>query len=182
VRARARTEIQIQSPTACILTLHGEHDLASRPGLTVALAVARGYVHVLVDLTHCTFGDASLVSTLLVASKRLRARDGALELVVPPSAYPVRRVLELAGAHTRLPIHETRAEGIASMSSAETLRAHPRRGRLRLVSARIDHLHSKTEAARHTHDAKARGFTVVRAEIADAFTGERHRDTGRRAA
>jgi hypothetical protein len=41
VTAPSNIEIEIHTPESCILTLHGEHDSASREGLTLALTLAR---------------------------------------------------------------------------------------------------------------------------------------------
>ena len=94
--AQSSIEIEIHSPTSCIVTLHGEHDMASREAVTMALALTRDYSRVLVDLTTCTFIDATVTNALLAAAARLQ--DGrSLELVVPAASHPVRRLLSVAG-------------------------------------------------------------------------------------
>ena len=39
--AQPTTEIEIHSPTVCIVTLRGEHDMASSEAITLALTLAR---------------------------------------------------------------------------------------------------------------------------------------------
>ena len=109
--AQANIEIQIHSSNICIVTLRGEHDAASSEAVTLALAAARHYGNILVDLGECTFVDSSLISALLLAAKRARQLGGALELVVPVEANAVRRTLEIANVQMLLPFHATREPG-----------------------------------------------------------------------
>ncbi len=176
-------DIEIHSETACIIVLRGEHDVSSKPALSATLVEAAAYRNVLVDLSECTFIEASLSSALVRAAQRLRAGDGALELVVPGRAHVVRRMLEVAKVQTIVPFHATRAAGIASIDSAERLHAHrDELQRLRDVSARIDQLQAKTELSRARQLVGARpGVTVVRAQIVagpGALAAERDRRPG----
>ena len=113
--AQPTTEIEIHSPTVCIVTLRGEHDASSREALTMALTLARGYAHVLVDLAGCQFVDSSVINALLLAARRAREHGGSVELVVPVDTTAVRRTLEIANVQMSLPFHGTRAEAIASV-------------------------------------------------------------------
>ena len=134
----------------------------------MALVLARRYAHVLVDLTHCTFLDARIVGALLAAAARMRATDGALELIAPRRVDGIYRTLALAGVLPLLPIHATRSDGLAAVTTAARVRAHDRPVSLRAVSAEIDHLQSEPAISRTIHAAKMRGSTVLRARIEDA--------------
>jgi anti-sigma B factor antagonist len=147
-------EIRIHSAAACIVTLRGEHDVDSRETVTLALAAARDYTNILVDLSGCTFIDSSVITTLLEAAKRARQGDGALELVVPTEANAVRRTLEIANVQGMLPFNETAAEGLASMAAGVLLA--PERAHLGLLNVHVQDV-AKTRA----------GVTVVRARVAD---------------
>jgi anti-anti-sigma factor len=166
VAAQSSIEIEVYSPATCIVTLRREHDMASKLGVEQALALAATYRYTLVDLSRCTFMDAAVMGTLLRAASAARHADGALELVVPPGAANVRRLLELTGIPAILPAHSTRAQAIASVESAARLRAHkPQPRRLRRVRARIEHLQGTTEAGRARRLAPIAGVTVIRARV-----------------
>jgi anti-anti-sigma factor len=151
-------EIRIHSAAACIVTLRGEHDVNSRETVTLALAAARAYSNILVDLAACTFIDSSIITTLLEAAKRARQADGALELVVPTESNAVRRTLEISNVQGMLPFNETAAGGLASMATGVLLA--PERAHLGLMNVHVEDV------------AKVRkGVTVVRAQVADEAPG-----------
>ena len=168
---RPPIEIQIFTRATCVVLLRGEHDVSSGLGTTLEMAIASGYRNVLVDLSECTFIASSLNSSLLTAARRIRDRDGALELVVPTDAPVVRRMLAMTNVQTVIPFHATRAAGMASVAAAEQLGAHrdarrDERARLRAVSAKIDLLQSRTESSRALQAVRRdEGVTVVRAQI-----------------
>lgn len=141
--AHVTIEVQILSPTASVVTLRGEHDLSSRPDIALALAAASEHRNVLVDLSESTFIDSSIISALLLASKRLQERDGALELVIPPAARAMHRVMQVTGVQVVLPSHETREAGIASLDSHQPGRAVDRVTQHNAVS---DARHGETSA------------------------------------
>lgn len=84
-----------RGPPAVVVTLRGEHDLATRPEVAevVAEAIAVGDVDVVMDLGRVEFMDASTVGVIVWARELLRARGQALTLRAPSPC--VRRVLEL---------------------------------------------------------------------------------------
>jgi anti-anti-sigma factor len=169
VAAQSSIEIEVYSRATCIVTLRREHDMASRLGVEQALALAATHRYTIVDLSRCTFMDAAVMGTLLRAASAARHADGALELVVPPSAANIRRLLELTGVPVILPYHSTRVEAIASVESAARLHAYtPRAHGLRRVCARIEHLQAKTEASKARRNANISGITVVRARVEPA--------------
>jgi anti-anti-sigma factor len=158
----------MQTREACIVTLHGEHDVATSEGVALALALARDYAHVLVDLTPCTFLDGAVINALLVGARRMRAAEGALELIAPSDVRGVRRTLALAGVLPLLPIHATRSEGLIAITTAERVRAHDRPLSFRAVSAEIDHLEGEPPASRTLRATKLRGHTVLRAQVEES--------------
>ena len=164
--APSSIEIEVYSPTTCIVTLRREHDIASKLGVEQALALAAPHRYTVVDLSRCTFMDAAVMGTLLRAASAARHAYGALELVVPPSAGNIRRLLELTGIPEILPSHRTRAEAIGSVEAAARLCAHkPQLHGLRRVTARIEHLQAKTEASRARRMAGITRVTVIRAHV-----------------
>jgi hypothetical protein len=149
--------------------------------MTLALAHARTYWGLLVDLTSCSFIDATVTRALLSDAGRRRAARASLELVVPRDASHVRRILEVTGAIEALPIHENRSAGLGALSSAERVARHDGRCDLYDVSARIDRLYRMTNAGRRLPPASGPGgATVIRAEVQSEDA--RLDDRGRRAA
>jgi anti-anti-sigma factor len=151
--AHNAVQVEIHSLPACIVTLHGEHDIASIETVSLALVAARRYPLVLVDLSRCAFLDASLINTLLAASKRARHRGGTLELVVPVEPNAVRRTLELANVQANLPFHATRATALGSLAAKR--RPHREPG---IKSA-------PAGAMRKLRIERAPSATVLRAEV-----------------
>jgi anti-anti-sigma factor len=96
-----------------VVELYGEHDLATREAVRVALASLRG--DVLVDLSECTFIGSTVIGTIVKAA-RARASEGyRLELVLPPPNSPVGRTLALVGIHDLL----SGGDGLASADANE---------------------------------------------------------------
>lgn len=80
-----------------IVWVRGEHDIATKVSLAVAIARAaqRDDADLLVDLSEVTFMDASTIGALVGSRNRLRTRSQSLQLRAP--SPPARRVLELCG-------------------------------------------------------------------------------------
>lgn len=95
---------------AGVVTLRGEHDVATTSELDQVLASIEG--DILVDLTACSFIDSSVIGVLIGAVRAL-ARDGhRLELVIPEANTAVSRIADVVGLRTfvsvveRLPVDE----------------------------------------------------------------------------
>ncbi len=162
------SQVEIISAETAIVTLGGEHDLASAAQLAVALAVAARCPNILVDVSGSAFIDSTVTSAFLRAAGKARQRDGALELVVPAGGI-ARRALDLAGVAPLLTCHETRRAALASV----TTRTQQRSGRsaLRAVTAKIEDLEAKTESERAQMAAHDAGVIVIRARIDDPVPG-----------
>jgi anti-anti-sigma factor len=119
---RPTVEVETVAPDIAIATLRGEHDLATRAELTDALARASGHSRLLVDLGACTFLDSTVIGLIVSTCQRMWERDRRLELVIPPEAETIRRVVKIAGLTTFLTIHATRAEALAVMQAEERSR------------------------------------------------------------
>jgi anti-anti-sigma regulatory factor len=87
-----------------VVALRGEHDLLTREGVRVALASVRG--RVLVDLTACTFLDATIIGVLLARARRLDRIGSGLEVLLPVTGAPVARVLELVHIRDLVTAHD----------------------------------------------------------------------------
>lgn len=102
-----------------VVWVRGEHDLASRVALVVAIARAakRDDADLLVDLSEVTFMDASTIGALVGSRNRLSIRSRSLQLRAPSPL--ARRVLEQCGL-TDL-IHPEAAEATHPTGAAAAL-------------------------------------------------------------
>jgi anti-anti-sigma factor len=140
-------EVDISPSNAMIVTLRGEHDLSTKPELATAL-VASNCPGVLVDLSDASFIDSSVINALLTAAARLRNAGGALELIIPPGAHPLRNVFRLMSLPTLLPVHGSREAALASLAARHG-RQRPKSGvRLRALVQLIEESHAAGELRR----------------------------------
>ena len=109
--------VEQPAPGVVIVTLAGEHDLATRQGFSDALEQAGDAANILVDLSGCTFMDSTTIGVLVVAFQAQSQRGRRLELTIPPAARALQRTAEVAGLTTFLTIHESREAGLASIQS-----------------------------------------------------------------
>jgi anti-anti-sigma factor len=89
---------------AAVVELHGEHDLATREAVRVALASLRG--NLLVDLSECSFIGSTVIGTIVEAAQRLARAGYRLELVLPPPDSQVGKTLALVGIHELLHVQD----------------------------------------------------------------------------
>jgi anti-anti-sigma factor len=109
------------SARAAVVTLGGDHDVASRRAIEDAFSVAGTGRDLLVDLSECTFIDSTIIKLLLQTMRRLEEQDARLELVidVDPRGH-VARVAELMGIADVIPTHGSRSDGIRSLADGES--------------------------------------------------------------
>ncbi len=110
--------IEVVSATVAVVTLGGDHDVASRDAIADALGVAATGRDLLVDLSDCTFIDSTIIKLLLQTRRSLAEQDARLELVIDcESPGHVARVAELMGIADVIPTHGTRSDGIGSLAA-----------------------------------------------------------------
>jgi anti-sigma B factor antagonist len=112
--------IEVVSARAAVVTLEGDHDVASRNALADAFRVAGTGRDLLVDLTECTFIDSTIIKLLLQTMRQMEEQDARLELVIDsdPRGH-VARVFELMGIGDVIPTHVSRSAGIRSLADGE---------------------------------------------------------------
>jgi anti-sigma B factor antagonist len=109
--------IEVVSDTAAVVTLEGDHDVASRGAIADAFNVAATGRDLLVDLTECTFIDSTIIKLLLQTMRALEEKDGRLEIVIDVDSHGhVARVAELMGIADVIPTHGSRSDGIRSLA------------------------------------------------------------------
>lgn len=102
-----------------IVWLHGDHDIATKVAVVVAIARAaqRDDADLLVDLSEVTFMDASTIGALVGSRNQLRGRSQSLLLRAPSES--ARRVLDLCGlSHL---VHHARTEAVRPTGAAAAL-------------------------------------------------------------
>jgi anti-anti-sigma factor len=89
--------------TATIVSVSGELDLASAPGLNGALAdiINNADESVVLDLTAVEFLDSAAMHAVLSIARHATAKD--VRLVILPAAPPVHAPFVLAGIEDELP-------------------------------------------------------------------------------
>ena len=112
--------IEVVSSRAAVVTLGGDHDVASRDAIADAFSVAGTGRDLLVDLTECTFIDSTIIKLLLQTMRALEEQDARLELVIDtdPRGH-VARVAELMGIADVIPTHGSRSDGIRSLADGD---------------------------------------------------------------
>jgi anti-anti-sigma factor len=111
--------IEIVSATAAVVTLGGDHDVASLDAVDDAFRVAGAGRDLLVDLSACTFIDSTIIKLLLRTRRTLEVSGARFELVIDPTpSGHVARVAALMGIGEVIPTHDSRSEGIRSLSAA----------------------------------------------------------------
>lgn len=98
---------------SCVVVLTGEHDLSSAPELTTALADSASAAATVVDLSETSFIDSAVLG-VLIASHREAVADGRRWAMVvgAGSGAAVRRILELTGLDSVLPVYSTREDAL----------------------------------------------------------------------
>ena len=112
---RGTITIAHHAPGLTIVALLGEHDISTEPRLSRALNEAAKRSDVLVDLSECRFIDSSVIRVLASAARAAAARGERLELAIPATQAPIRRISELARLDELLTIHDTREAALASL-------------------------------------------------------------------
>jgi len=92
-------------PYAAIVSLHGEHDLAT--AATIRDALSSLYGPILLDLSPCEFIDSTVIRAVLDKHRQLETDGHRVDLLVPPDRKVIRRVLDVSGLRLVLTVHDT---------------------------------------------------------------------------
>ena len=97
-------DLRAEPGDVIVLTLIGDHDLATKPSLVAELAALAPEAAVVIDLTRCTFVDSTVIGAILNTRQPNRPR---VSLVLPPDTSYVVRALSVLGVRDLLPVHPT---------------------------------------------------------------------------
>ncbi|MDQ1006160.1 anti-sigma B factor antagonist [Streptomyces sp. V4I23] len=105
-----QVELTATGPDSCRMTMAGELDVVTAPGVRQALrAAVAEYQHIVVDLGKVHFCDCTGVSALLAGARAARAHDVDLCLrAVPCSLARILRLSGSGGAFTIEPVQPVR--------------------------------------------------------------------------
>jgi anti-sigma B factor antagonist len=104
------SRIDVESRTGVwLLSLHGEHDLATQPSLREQLGHVRAAGGpIVVDLSAAGFVDSTIIGALLDCAEGKAARV----FVVAPPGSAARRLADLVRLADALPVHDDLTAGI----------------------------------------------------------------------
>ena len=102
-----------------LIELEGEVDVYTAPHLKQQMItlLEEGHVEMVVDLTKVEYLDSTALGVLIGGLKRVRERDGNLQLICPSPR--IRRVFEITGLDKIFDIYNTEEETVAKVESKE---------------------------------------------------------------
>lgn len=110
--------LDTSEPGIAVVLLEGEHELYGAAKLQKQLETLIGEgLALVVDLTRATFLDSSIVSVLLRARAKAREARTSYSIVVDDSTgEPVRRMFEITGLASILPVVDRRETALRRAS------------------------------------------------------------------
>ena len=110
-----RLQFDTTEPGVAIVVLEGEHELFGAPKLQRQLEGLIGEgLSIVIDLSQAAFLDSSVVAVLLRAREAAGEAGSLFSIVLDDSTgEPVRRMFEITGLASILPVVGSRAEALA---------------------------------------------------------------------
>ena len=102
-----------------VIELGGEVDLYTAPEFKERMVqlIEGGKKQIVVDLSKATFIDSTTLGVLVGGVKRLRPTGGSLSLVC--TDQNITKIFEITGLDRVFPIHESRDDALAAVTTAE---------------------------------------------------------------
>lgn len=102
-----------------IIGLEGEVDVYTAPQLKQQIIdlLDNGVNHIIVNLTQVDYLDSTALGVLIGGLKRLRERDGALDLICPNPR--IRRIFEITGLDKIFDMYTTEDEALERVKVKE---------------------------------------------------------------
>lgn len=103
-----------------VVSIQGEHDIASAPELRSVLAAAlEAHSGVVADLTPASFVDSTVLGVLLGAREQAQERGRGFAVLLSADAeLAVRRIIDVTGLAPILPVFDTRDAAFAAARAA----------------------------------------------------------------
>jgi anti-anti-sigma regulatory factor len=108
-----RVELRELSEQTTVVAAVGDQDLSVKRRLLEQLERARTAPTLIIDLTHCTFVDSTIIATL--QAQRPAGPKHRVEVVLPASGSNAGRALQLVALSDQLPTHRTLEDALASV-------------------------------------------------------------------
>ena len=100
--------LEKREPGVAVIAVVGEHDLTTAPALRERAEEAiGGGSSVVIDLTPAEFIDSSIIGVVLEARRRAEEAGLGFAAALEGGDQAVRRVLEVTGLDSNLPVHES---------------------------------------------------------------------------
>jgi anti-anti-sigma factor len=100
---------------ACVVAFTGGHDLSSAHSLTATLGEVSSAPVLVIDLSRTAFIDSAVLGVLIVSHRETVAAGRRWGLVVGSgSGAAVRRILELTGLGSVMPVYGELSDALAS--------------------------------------------------------------------
>jgi len=117
-RPQFRVELTRPSPDVAIVALEGEVDIYSAPQFKEALlsGIDDGATTIVVDLAGVTFIDSTALGVLVSGAKRVRPRNGRLDIVCTDEN--ITRIFEITGLDRIFGIHASREAALGASAGA----------------------------------------------------------------
>lgn len=120
--AAGTVDVKRHGGAAWIVSLHGEHDLTTRPILAGQLrGLAQTGDGLIVDMTHTEFIDSTVIGALARAHDSTSDRDRQFAVVAPVGSF-ARKLLDLVSLSEPMGTHDMLADAVASVSHDDLLR------------------------------------------------------------
>jgi anti-anti-sigma factor len=101
-----------------LVTLSGEHDISTHRAVAHALELGAARSNVVVDLSHCSFIDSTIIEGFIKTAETLRTRGEEVILVIPARQTGVARTAQLAGLAQLFELHETTDTAFSALERA----------------------------------------------------------------
>lgn len=104
---------------ASIVDLQGEVDVYTAPQLKqqIITMLDSGVKHIVVNLADVEYLDSTALGVLIGGLKRLREREGTLDLICPNPR--IKRIFEITGLDKIFDMYTTEAEALGALESKE---------------------------------------------------------------
>ena len=119
-RPQFRVELVRTDSGAAVIALEGEVDIYSAPQFKEALlaGIDDGATSIIVDLGLVTFIDSTALGVLVSGAKRVRPRNGHLDIVCADEN--ITRIFEITGLDRIFGIFRTRDEALKASAATDT--------------------------------------------------------------
>ena len=104
-----------RSAAVAVVVARGELDAYSAPDLEAAFADVGAETRVVVDLDSVSFLDSTALGAVVRAVREIDERGGRALVVLPRG--PARRIFEITALDSALPVAESRAQALWSLTT-----------------------------------------------------------------